>query len=112
MLNLLASFGLLAYFISLWYQPELLDQRQGPAIPYLIMAVLFTASDWLQAVEQGEEYYYEKRQVEVGPGPVVQAPPLPPRPGVQVEENEGEGEHRMDVRSPRWQGVMGEPVPV
>lgn len=91
-LNLLASFALLAYFIDLWYQPDLLDQRQGPAYPYLIMAVLFTASDWLQAIEQGEEFYFEQRNIQTAPAPEVEPsvesaneyrmdiPPIPPRP--------------------------------
>ena len=38
MLYILGSLSLLAYAIMLWKEPSLLDQRQGPAIPYLIFA--------------------------------------------------------------------------
>ena len=58
-LTIFGSLALLAYYITLTVQPSLLDQRQGPAYPYIVFAVLYTVSDWFQAVEQGELYRWE-----------------------------------------------------
>ena len=114
-LALLASLAMLAYYITLTVQPDLLDQRQGPAYPYIVMACLFTISDWLQAIEQGEHFYYDKatpaQQVAAAPmnafavsaltaAPSVVVSPPYTRPLTVVEDSPAE-EHRLSIQSPR-----------
>ena len=106
--SLVASFAFLAYYIDLTCQPELLDQRQGPAYPYIVMAAFFTASDWMQAVEQGEHFVYERATPSepVAAAPMNAyaakgAPPVPTRPAALAVDDSAEHEHRMAIQSPR-----------
>ena len=115
-LYILGSLSLLAYAITLWKEPSLLDQRQGPAIPYLIFACLFTVMDWLHAVEQGERCEFE-----MGPNqqtePATHAMPqqqltangvaettvvgAPNGTLVSSAEESQANDYRVDIRSPR-----------
>ena len=113
-LGITASLAMLAYYIDLTVQPALLDQKQGPAIPYLIMAVCFTVSDWCQAIEQGDRFYWDRatpaQPVAAAPMNAFAAttngqaaPPVPPRhtrPALEVEDG-SVPEHRLSIQSPR-----------
>ena len=105
--------SLIAYAITLWKQPDLLDQRQGPAIPYVIFAALFTVMDWFHAVEQGERCEFE-----LGPNQQTEAMLAQQQPtaagvaeptvlgvpnsgmGSAAEESQAQ-DYRVDIRSPR-----------
>ena len=113
-LAVLASLAMLAYYIELTVQPDLLDQRQGPAYPYIVMACLFTVSDWLQAIEQGEHFHYERATpaqpvaaapmnafAATAPAPAPASVPPPYTRPLKVVDDNSAGEHRLSIQSPR-----------
>ena len=116
-LYVLGSLALIAYGITLWKMPDLLDQRQGPAIPYIIFAALFTAMDWLHAVEQGERCEWEMgpnqqtepathamyQQHQTAPTGVAETTVVSAPNGTVagLAEESQANDYRVDIRSPR-----------
>ena len=117
LLYLLGSLALLAYGITLWKEPSLLDQRRGPAIPFIIFSVLFTLMDWLHAVEQGERCEFEMGpnqqtepathamygQQEMAPAGVAETTVVGAPNGTAsgLAEESQANDYRVDIRSPR-----------
>ena len=118
-LFVLGSLALLAYGVALWKLPSLLDQRAGPAIPYLLFAVLFTLMDWLHAIEQGERCQFElgpNQQTEPATHSLHQQQQQTAAPGVAEAtvvgapkgyaggpaEESALHNHRVDIQAPQY----------